>query len=93
MTMASACAPNGPGAWQKPDADTAATERDTAACQSFAEQEASRRYPAGFSSPSFGAAAVVTSQQFDDTHRATLRIASFNACMQDRGYRRATPVQ
>src|SRR5262245_29665009 len=87
------CAASGPGPWQKPGADDPIVAKDTSECRTLAEQDALRRYPYGFSSPSFGAAGVVMSQQRDDTNRTNAEIAAFNLCMQDRGYTRQSPSQ
>jgi hypothetical protein len=82
------CAASAVGPWQKTGADQATVAKDTSECRALAEQEALRRYPYGFSSPTFGAAGTVMSQQRDDTNRATAEVALFNSCMQDRGYTR-----
>jgi hypothetical protein len=75
--------------WQKSGADQQTVARDTSECRASAEQEALRRYPRGFSSPSFGAAGVVASQQRDETNRSSAELALFNSCMQDKGYTRS----
>lgn len=85
-----ACAAGQAGPWQKPGADAAMVEKDAAECRAAAEQEANRRYPYGFNSPSFGPAGVAMAQQREDTHRSTVEAASFDACMQKRGYQRGS---
>jgi hypothetical protein len=85
-----ACAASEPGPWQKPGADEPTVAKDTSECRTLAEQEALRRYPYGFSSPSFGAAGVVMSQQRDDTNRTNAEVAAFNSCLRDRGYTRGS---
>ena len=76
-----------PTQWKKAGADDATMAKDTSACRVAARDEALRRYPYAFSgSPSLGAGGMVVSQQRDDTHRAVVESASFNSCMQDKGY-------
>jgi hypothetical protein len=88
-----ACAtPPSPPSWQKAGANEATLAKDSSECRELAEREAMRRYPSGFSSPSFGATAVLMSQQRDETNRATVEAASFNTCMEGRGYAR-TPAR
>ena len=82
-----ACAtPSSPPSWQKSGASEATLAKDSSECRELAEQEAMRRYPSGFSSPSFGATGVLMSQQRDETNRGTVAMASFNTCMTGRGY-------
>jgi hypothetical protein len=83
-----ACTASTAGQWQKSGADEPTIARDTSECRNSADREATRRYPYGFSSPSFGAAGMVMSQQRDETNRSNAEAALFNSCMQDRGYRR-----
>jgi hypothetical protein len=83
-----ACTASAVGPWQKSGADQATVAKDTSECRTLAEQEALRRYPYGFTSPTFGAAGTVMSQQRDDTNRTTAEVGLFNSCMQDRGYAR-----
>lgn len=86
-----ACATS-PPSWQKAGANEATLAKDSSECRDLAEQEAMRRYPSGFSSPSFGATGMMMSQQRDETNRATVEAASFNTCMEGRGYAR-TPTR
>lgn len=90
MILATCAAPD---QWKKPGADDAAMAKDTADCHTTAREEALRRYPYGFSSPTFGASGMVASQQRDDTNRSIVETASFNACMQGKGYTRASGSQ
>ena len=69
------CAASGAGPWQKAGTDDSTIKKDTSECRALAEQEALRRYPYGFSSPSFGAAGAVMSQQRDDTNRTSAEVA------------------
>ena len=78
-----------PERWQKADASDATIAKDTSDCRTAARQEALRRYPYGFSSPTFAAAGTVMSQQRDETQRSTVEVAMFNSCMQNSGYTRA----
>jgi hypothetical protein len=93
LSELAACAASGDGPWQKPGADDPTVAKDTSECRTLAERDALRRYPYGFSSPSFGAAGVVMSQQRDDINRTNAEVAAFNSCMQDRGYARGSPTQ
>jgi hypothetical protein len=82
-----ACATSpSPPSWQKTGASEATLAKDSSEFRELAEREAMRRYPAGFSSPSFGAAGMMVSQQRDETNRSTVEAASFNTCMVGRGY-------
>ena len=80
-----ACAPS-PPSWQKAGASEATLAKDSSECRELAEGEAMRRYPSGFSSPSFSATGVLMSQQRDETNRSAVETASFNTCMVSRGY-------
>jgi hypothetical protein len=80
-----ACATS-PPSWQKAGASEATRAKDSSECRELAEREAMRRYPSGFSSPSFSATGVLMSQQRDETNRSTVEAASFNTCMAGRGY-------
>lgn len=88
-----ACTASAPGPWQKPGAGNATIAKDTSECRAIAEEEAVRRYPYGFSSPSFGAAGIVMSQQRDETNRSAVEAELFNSCLQGRGYRRGPAGQ
>jgi hypothetical protein len=77
-----------PEQWKKDGADDATLAKDTTDCRTTAREEALRRYPYGFSSPSFGATGMVAAQQRDDTNRSIVETAAFNACMQGKGYAR-----
>ena len=81
-----------PESWQKAGASDATIAKDTSDCRTAAGQEALRRYPYGFSSPTYAVGGTVMSQQRDETQRSTAEAALFNSCMQNRGYTRA-PVQ
>jgi len=93
LSQLAGCAASGDGPWQKPGADEPAIAKDSSECRTLAERDALRRYPHGFSSPSFGAAGVVMSQQRDDINRTNAEVAAFNSCMQDRGYTRGSSSQ
>ena len=76
-----------PTYWKKAGVDGATIAKDTSDCRVAAREEALRRYPNAFSgSPSLGAGGMVVSQQRDDTQRSVVEAASFNSCMQDKGY-------
>jgi hypothetical protein len=76
-----------PTQWKKAGVDDATIAKDASDCRVAARDEALRRYPYAFGgSPSLGAGGMVVSQQRDDTHRAVVESASFNSCMQDKGY-------
>jgi hypothetical protein len=72
-----------PTRWKKAGADAATMAKETADCRVVGREEALRRYPYGFSGPAGG---MVISQQRDDTQRAVVKAASFNSCMQAKGY-------
>jgi hypothetical protein len=74
-----------PTPWKKTGADDAMIAKDTADCRVVGRDEALRRYPHGFSGPALGAGGIA-SQQRDDTQRAAVEAASFNSCMQAKGY-------
>jgi hypothetical protein len=76
--------------WTKSGADDATIAKDTSDCRVVARGEALRRYPYGFTGPSFGASGVAGAQQRDDTNRSIVEAASFNSCMQDKGYARSS---
>jgi len=77
-----------PASWQKPHGDDAALAKDTSECRTAAREEARRQYPPGSHGASTTGAGVMAAQQRDDTNRAIVEAASFNACMQARGYLR-----
>ena len=79
-----------PERWQKADASDATIAKEPSDCRTAARQEALRRYPYGFSAPTFAAAGTVMSQQRDETQRSTAEVALFNSCMQNSGYTRAS---
>jgi len=83
-----------PTHWKKVGVDDATIAKDTSDCRVAAREEALRRYPNAFSgSPSLGAGGMVVSQQRDDTHRSVVEAASFNSCMQDKGYEQTSSSQ
>jgi hypothetical protein len=69
-----------PAPYQKPDADSATMERDTAACRTAAKQYAAERGSA-YSSRATGMGMVR-----EDNNRAVAEAASFSSCMRDKGY-------
>ena len=76
-----------PTQWKKAGAVDATMAKDTADCRVVGRDEASRRYPYGFGGPaSSGPGGMVVSQQRDDTQRAVVEAATFNSCMQAKGY-------
>ena len=90
MVLAACAAPE---QWNKAGEDGATMAKDTSDCHATAREEALRRYPYGFSAPSFGASGMVASQQRDDTNRSIVETAAFNACMQEKGYTRTSSAQ
>ena len=76
-----------PKQWKKAGVGVATTAQDTSDCRAAARDDVLRRYPNAFSgSPSLGAGGMVVSQHRDDTHRSAVEAASFNSCMQAKGY-------
>lgn len=78
-----------PAPLQKPGADDATIAKDEADCRAEARERASRVYPYTVGSPSFGAAGVMTSQQRDDSNRASAEVGFHDSCMRGKGYSRA----
>jgi predicted small lipoprotein YifL len=76
-----ACA--APAPLQKPGADNATMEKDTADCRVAARQEAVRLYPYG---ANYGTLTVGMAAVRDDNNRAVAEAATFSSCMQNRGY-------
>lgn len=83
-----ACAPPGPGAWQKAGATEATVAADTEQCRTAAQQQAARLYPYGSSNPAVGGAGMIAAQQQTRTDRSSVEIQAFNDCMESRGYTR-----
>ena len=83
-----ACAPAGPGAWQKPGATDATVAADTAQCRTVAQQQTARLYPYGSSNPTLGGAGMIAAQQQARTDRSSAELEAFNDCMESRGYTR-----
>ena len=84
-----ACAAPAPAPWQKSGADETRIAKDTSDCRASAEREAKSRYPYGFNSPS-GAGGMIMSQQSDEMNRSVVESGSFDSCMQNKGYTRAS---
>ena len=85
LSLASCTAPQ---PLQKPGADNAATEKDTAECRAAAQDEAERLYPHGARIPTLGGAGIMMSQQRDSNDRAVAEARAFRSCMQNKGYSR-----
>jgi hypothetical protein len=83
-----ACAPPGPGAWQKAGATDATIAADTEQCRTVAQQQAARLYPYGSSNPALGGAGMIAAQQQARTDRSSSEVQAFNDCMESRGYTR-----
>jgi hypothetical protein len=83
-----ACAPPGPGAWQKPGAADATVGADTEQCRTVSQQQAARLYPYGSSNPTLGGAGMIGAQQQARTDRTSSELEAFNDCMESRGYTR-----
>ncbi len=73
---------------QKPGADNAATEKDTAECREAAREQAVQHYPYRAGVPTLGGAGMMTSQQRDENNRAVAEARAFQTCMQNKGYER-----
>jgi hypothetical protein len=84
-----ACATPAVAPWQKSGADETTIAKDASDCRASAEREAVRRYPYGFGSAS-GASGMAMSQQHDEMDRSGAESSSFDSCMRNKGYTRAS---
>jgi hypothetical protein len=78
-----------PASWEKPDATESMLANDTSECRASAEKEAARRYPYDANWGAGGSFGTSMSQTRDWANRSTMSDASFNACMERKGYRRS----
>lgn len=83
-----ACA--GPQRWSKPGVDASASAKDASECEIIGRQEAQRLYPYTAGSGPYGSTGMILSQQQDNANRSSVQVSVFNACMQRRGYVRAS---